>query len=249
MDAEPLIRLTGIFRAFGGRSILRDVSLDFPTRQVTAVVGASGCGKSTLLKLCNGLLRPDAGEVRVFGAPLDYQQLPFVRRRMGYAVQGTGLFPHLNARHNIDLGARLAGWSTEAIDERINELTTLMHLDRALLERFPHQLSGGQQQRVGLCRAMMLRPEVLLLDEPFAAIDPITRQDIHEQLLEIMSEEPLTALLVTHDMREAMELASRIIVLNAGAVRVEADVEVLKAEHPHEQPETILRSMLDEVVS
>ncbi len=174
------------------------MSLDFAARQVTAVVGASGCGKSTLLKLCNGLLCPDAGEVSVFGAPIDYQQLPVLRRRMGYAVQGTGLFPHMSARDNIDLGARLAGWSETAIAERIDELITLMHLDANLLDRYPHQLSGGQQQRVGLCRAMMLRPDVLLLDEPFAAIDPITRQDIHAQLQEIMREEPITALLVTH---------------------------------------------------
>ena len=231
-------------RTFARRPVLRDVSLDFAERQVTAIVGASGCGKSTLLKLCNGLLRPDRGEVQAFGRPLDYGRLPALRRRMGYAVQGTGLFPHLTARDNIDLGARLAGWEATAIAQRIDELLGLMHLDPSLLGHYPHQLSGGQQQRVGLCRAMMLRPDILLLDEPFAAIDPITRGEIHAQLLEIMAGEPLTALLVTHDMREAMELASRIVVLNEGTVRLDAQVESLKTERPGEEPEAILQGIL-----
>lgn len=222
------------------------MTLGFREREVTALVGASGCGKSTLLKLCNGLLRPDGGEVRAFGDPLDYQHLPALRRRMGYAVQGTGLFPHLSARDNIDLGARLAGWGAKEMEARIDELLQLMHLDAALLTRFPHQLSGGQQQRVGLCRAMMLRPEVLLLDEPFAAIDPITRQDIHDQLLAIMVEEPVTALLVTHDMREAMQLSERIVVLAAGSVRFDARVEALKAEYAGDEPEVILKRVLGE---
>ena len=241
---DPLISFRGISRAFAGRPVLRDVSLDFAARQVTAVVGASGCGKSTLLKLCNGLLRPDAGEISVFGEPIDYQQLPVLRRRMGYAVQGTGLFPHMSARDNIDLGARLAGWSDTVIAERIGELTTLMHLDANLLDRYPHQLSGGQQQRVGLCRAMMLRPDVLLLDEPFAAIDPITRQDIHAQLQEIMHEVPITALLVTHDMREAMELATRIVVLREGEVRVNETAQAIRDSHPGEPPERVLQGIL-----
>jgi osmoprotectant transport system ATP-binding protein len=241
--ADPIC-LQGVCRAFGSRPGLRDLDLSFAAGSVTAVVGASGCGKSPLLKLCNGLLRPEAGVVRVFGEPMDYACLPQLRRRMGYAVQGTGLFPHLSARDNVDLVARLGGWSKAAIDARLAELLALMRLDGALLERYPHQLSGGQQQRIGLCRAMMLRPEVLLLDEPFAAIDPITRQDIHAEFLELHAAEPCTVLLVTHDMREAMHLAGRVVVLRDGRVAADAQVGDLRARHPDREPEGLLRDLL-----
>jgi len=180
----------------------------------------------------------------VFGRPVDYARLPQLRRRMGYAVQGTALFPHLRARDNIALGARLAGWERAKIAARLDELIALTHLETALLDRYPHELSGGQQQRVGLCRAMMLRPEVLLLDEPFAAIDPITRQDIHEQLLEILAKEPATVLLVTHDLREAMDLASRIVILREGVAAVDETVEDLRRKNPQQAPETLLRDLL-----
>jgi osmoprotectant transport system ATP-binding protein len=213
---------------------------------VTAVVGASGCGKSTLLKLCNGLHRPSSGTVRVFGAALDYDRLPELRRRMGYAVQGTGLFPHLDARANIELGARLTAWPADRRDERVEELAALMHLDEVLFERFPHQLSGGQQQRVGLCRAMMLRPEILLLDEPFAAIDPITRFDIHEQLQRLLAVEPVTVVLVTHDMREAMKLAQTIVVMSDGRVACEASADELRSRDLAAEPERLLQDLLRE---
>lgn len=226
--------------------MLRDVDLAFARGAVTALIGASGCGKSTLLKLCNGLVVPDAGEVRAFGTALDYRRLGAVRRRMGYAVQGTALFPHLSARDNIQLAASLAGWGAQAMAERLEELIGLMHLDVALLDRYPHQLSGGQQQRVGLSRAMMLRPEALLLDEPFAAIDPITRHDIHGQLLDILAAEPVTVLLVTHDMREAMRLASRIVVMHDGGIARDASVAELRERAPDLEPEALLLALLGE---
>ncbi len=242
-STHPL-HLDKVSVSFGSNAVLRDVELSFAAGAVTAVVGASGCGKSTLLKLCNGLLRPDTGEVRAFSEPLNYDRLPELRRRMGYAVQGTGLFPHLLARENIVLAARLARWLPEDIAGRVEELLQLMHLDAELLDRYPHQLSGGQQQRVGLSRAMMLRPEVLLLDEPFAAIDPITREDIHRQLLELLAAEPRTVLLITHDMREAMRLASRIVVLRQGQVAVDASVSQLREEWPSREPEQLLLDLL-----
>ena len=242
--AEPVIALSRVSCTFGSRHVLHDINLAFEAGAVSAIIGASGCGKSTLLKLCNGLLRPDSGVVRAFGADLDYRQLPAVRRRMGYAVQGTGLFPHMTARANITLAARMAEWSAPQIDTRLRELLALMHLDESLLARYPYQLSGGQQQRVGLCRAMMLRPEVLLLDEPFAAIDPITRQDIRAQLLELLAAEPVTVLLVTHDMREAMELATRIVVLGSGCIAADVHVDALRREHPDLEPEALLQALL-----
>ena len=243
----PALELDAVSKSFAGRTVLRNLSLSFGAGSVTAIVGASGCGKSTLLKLCNGLLRPDAGAVRAFGETLDERKLPELRRRIGYAVQGTGLFPHLTARDNISLGASLAGWDGAAIGARVEELLDLMHLDESLLDRYPHQLSGGQQQRVGLCRAMMLRPDALLLDEPFAAIDPITRFDIHQQLLEILAAVPATVILVTHDMREAMLLAQRIVVMHDGAVRIDESATALRESRPGLEPEALLQSLMGEL--
>lgn len=239
-----LIVLSAVSKRFAGQTVLHNISLEFAEGLVTAVVGASGCGKSTILKLCNGLLKPDGGQVRAFGEPLDYQQIAPIRQRMGYAVQGTGLFPHLSAADNISIGAQVAGWSQQELKSRMAELLSLMHLDEVLLQRYPHELSGGQQQRVGLCRAMMLRPQVLLLDEPFAAIDPITRFDIHQQLQQLLAAEPVTVVLVTHDMREAMLLAQQIVVMDKGVVRVNESTAKLHALQPDLMPEALLQSLM-----
>jgi osmoprotectant transport system ATP-binding protein len=183
----------------------------------------------------------------VLGTALAPENLVSLRRRMGYAVQGTGLFPHMTARGNITLAAELAGWSDDAIERRVRELIALMHLEPPLLDRHPHELSGGQQQRVGLCRAMMLRPEVLLLDEPFAAIDPITRFDIHRQLLDVLAAEPATVVLVTHDMREAMLLAEHIVVMHAGQVCAQETPDALRNRAPDLEPELLLQDLLREL--
>ncbi|WOJ97136.1 ATP-binding cassette domain-containing protein [Congregibacter brevis] len=238
------LELSGVSKYFAGKAVIDDLSLSFSEGRVTALVGASGCGKSTVLKLCNGLLQPDVGVVRAFGEPLNYQNLGETRRRMGYAVQGTGLFPHMTAANNIAIGAKASGWSQQDIAVRIAELRTLMHLDEELLERYPHELSGGQQQRVGLSRAMMLRPRILLLDEPFAAIDPITRFDIHRQLQELLAVEPVTVLLVTHDMREAMFLAQQIVVMANGKIRVNEATDELHKQQPGLEPEALLNSLM-----
>jgi osmoprotectant transport system ATP-binding protein len=240
------LELVGVSKRYDDKTVLSELSLQFPEDALTAVVGASGCGKSTLLKLCNGLVRPDSGAVFAFGEALDYSQLPALRRRMGYAVQGTGLFPHLTARENITLAAKIANWSANALSSRLDELLQLMHLEAELLDRYPHELSGGQQQRVGLSRAMMLRPEVLLLDEPFAAIDPITRFDIHRQLQELLAAEPVTVVLVTHDMREAMLLAQQIVVMDGGRICLDAATETLRAQRPDREPEDLLQDLMRE---
>ncbi|WP_439108072.1 ATP-binding cassette domain-containing protein [Congregibacter sp.] len=242
------LELSAVSKVFAGQTVLHELTLAFPEGRVTAIVGASGCGKSTLLKMCNGLLRPDGGVVSAFGGPLDYARITDVRRRMGYAVQGTGLFPHMTAAHNIAIGGQVAGWSQQQIESRRLELLELMHLDHALLSRYPHELSGGQQQRVGLARAMLLRPQVLLLDEPFAAIDPITRFGIHQQLQELLAAEPITVLLVTHDMREAMLLAQQIVVLEKGQVRVNEATKMLQEQYADLEPEVLLQSLMREAI-
>ncbi len=243
----PVLELRSVNKRFGAIPVLRDLSLSLQHHRVTAIVGPSGCGKSTLLKLCNGLVLPDSGNVCAFGRILTADNVVSLRRRMGFAVQGSGLFPHLTARGNITVAATLARWSEQAIGSRLEELLGLMHLDHALLDRYPHELSGGQQQRVGLCRAMMLRPEVLLLDEPFAAIDPITRYDIHRQLQATLEVEPAAVLLVTHDMREAMQLADRVVIMDQGRVRVDASTAQLRAAQPDLEPEALLQQLMEPV--
>lgn len=241
-----ILALKSVSKAYGDTHALDNVSLDFAKNLITAIIGRSGCGKSSLLRVCNGLVIPDTGQIRVFGEPLDYDNLPPLRRRLGYAVQGTGLFPHLSARQNITLLASLEGWDSERVEQRLTELLQLTHLHYDLLDNYPHQLSGGQQQRVGLCRAMMLGPEILLLDEPFAAIDPITRMDIHRQLLELHRAEPTTAVLVTHDMREAMQLADHIVVMDKGRISSSKSTTDLQRDNPGKDPEDILQVLMSE---
>ena len=239
-----VLRLESVSKHYGNVVALSDVTLEFAPRQVTALIGRSGCGKSTLLRLLNGLEQPQRGRVHLFGAPMDYGALPGLRRRIGYAVQGTGLFPHLSVRDNITLLAQLEKWPAAEIEQRLEELMALMDIPPALQTRFPHELSGGQQQRVGLCRAMMLRPEVLLLDEPFAAIDPLTRLEIQRHMLELHRAEPVTTVLVTHDMGEALLLADYILVMREGAIIRCEQASNLRRNFPDAEPNSLLLSLM-----
>lgn len=239
-----VLRLDSIRKSYAGVTVLDQTSLEFAQNQITAIIGRSGCGKSTLLRICNGLVIPDAGEVKVFGQPLNYSALPALRRRLGYAVQGTGLFPHLDVRKNITLLAALEGWDESRINRRLAELLQLTQLQEDQLTSYPHQLSGGQQQRVGLCRAMMLHPEIMLLDEPFAAIDPITRIDMHRQLLDLHRAEPSTVVMVTHDMHEAMRLANDIVVMSQGRISCHRTTQSLRDENPGIEPDELLLSLM-----
>jgi len=215
----PAISLEHVYKSYGGNHYaLHDIHLTFTENVTTAVVGTSGSGKSTLLQLINGLERPSQGKVFVFGNEIDYARLPMLRRRLGYAVQGTGLFPHLSVAENITLLAVLEKWEAQRIQARIEELMQLVGLPLDFAGRYPHQLSGGQQQRVGLCRAMMLDPKIFLLDEAFGALDPITRSEIHEEFLHLQKVAPRTIVMVTHDLKEALKLAQQIIILDKGRI-------------------------------
>ena len=238
------VTFAGLGKQYAGADALHSLSAELPVAAVTALIGRSGSGKSTLLRTVNGLCRPDRGEVRVFGTAIDYADLPALRRRIGYLVQGTGLFPHLDVAANICLLARLEGWSGQRCSRRLEQLLAMTQLDAALAGRYPHELSGGQQQRVGLCRAMMLNPPLLLLDEPFAALDPLTRMELHEQLLALQDIEPRSIILVTHDMREALRLADLIVVLEAGAILHRCSRAELLQQSAGLEPEQLLLKLL-----
>lgn len=208
----------GVRKDYGGTSVFEHLTLRFEERTTTAIVGPSGSGKTTLLRLINGLLRPTQGVVQVFGSPLDYARLSQIRRRIGYAVQGIGLFPHLTVKENVVLLARLEGWENDRIEARLEELLEIVELSHTFASRYPHELSGGQQQRVGLARAMMLKPPLLLLDEPFGSLDFVTREEIHREFLRLQKAASPTIILVTHDRAEAAKLAQYIVVLEGGKV-------------------------------
>jgi osmoprotectant transport system ATP-binding protein len=218
-DSASCVQFMGVEKSFTPETrVLDGITLDLPDKVTTAVVGASGSGKTTLLQLVNAVVTPDVGEVRVFGAPIPAADLVAFRRTIGYSVQGAGLFPHLRNRDNVTLLAQLEGWDADRIEVRFAELLEQMGLSSDVADRYPGELSGGQQQRVGLCRALMLEPRLLLLDEPFSAVDPITRVGIYERFEEVQHGTGVSTLLVTHDMREAVRLAGYLVILRSGKV-------------------------------
>ncbi len=198
---------------------LDDVSLAFPSGHTTAILGSSGSGKSTLIQLVIGLLSPDSGSITTLGETLRRDNLRALRQRIGYAIQEVALLPHMKIRENIMLPAILSDWSDEARNARVAELLELMRLPDSVLDRFPHELSGGQQQRAGLCRALMLRPDLLLLDEPFSGLDTMTRRSIHKQFLAMRQSMTISTILVTHDPEEAIRLAEFIVIMRSGRVQ------------------------------
>ncbi|MGY4230407.1 osmoprotectant transport system ATP-binding protein [Bradyrhizobium sp. USDA 4503] len=196
-----------------------DVSLDIAAGEFLAIVGASGSGKSTLLRLANRLLDPDSGCIMVEGQDVRDIDPVRLRRRIGYVFQSGGLFPHMRVFDNIAVTPRLLGWPTAEIAARVDELLDLVRLDRFLhRDRLPHELSGGQQQRVGVARALAARPRIMLMDEPFGALDPLTRDTLGEEYRALHRSLALTTVMVTHDMTEALLLADRIAVMRAGRV-------------------------------
>lgn len=206
---------------YGPVHALDDLSLRCEPGTTTVVLGPSGCGKSTLLRLAVGLLRPDAGHVRVHGAELVAAELQRARHATGYVLQDGGLFPHLDVYANVTLLAKHLRWSPERIEHRFAEVRALVRLVPELRSRYPDELSGGQRQRVGLMRALMLDPPLLLLDEPLSALDPVVRHELQLELRELFRKRDRTVVMVTHDVAEAVLLGERAVLLRAG--RIEQD--------------------------
>ena len=201
---------------FAGREALSGVSFTPPAGKTSVLIGPSGCGKSTLLRALIGLVKPQEGEVLLDGASLTPPRLSEARTRTGYVIQDGGLFPHLNARDNVTLMARHLG--RDKIGERVQELTELTRLDASILDRFPSEISGGQRQRVSLMRALMLNPELLLLDEPLGALDPLVRAELQRDLREAFRKLGKTVVMVTHDLAEAAYFADHVVLLRDGKI-------------------------------
>jgi osmoprotectant transport system ATP-binding protein len=220
MTAVPAIEIDRVRKSFdGGRSFaIDDVSLAVETGAFVAVVGASGSGKTTMLKLVNRLIEPDSGVVRIEGAPVTSVYAPALRRRIGYVFQGVGLFPHMSVAENIGITPQLLGWPRPDVAARTAEVLGLVGLPRAYLERLPDALSGGERQRVGVARAIAARPHIVLMDEPFGALDPITRDALGTAYRDLHNRLGLTTLMVTHDVQEAVLLADRIAVMRGGRI-------------------------------
>jgi osmoprotectant transport system ATP-binding protein len=213
-----MIELRALSKTYGGRRAVGPLSFTIATGQFVALLGGSGCGKTTTLKMINGLMTPDEGEVLIEGAPASRESPYRLRRRIGYVFQEVGLFPHMTVRENIAVGPRLAGWDRARTAARVGELLTLAALPSDIGERLPAALSGGQRQRVGMARALAAGPSIMLMDEPFGALDPETRNDLGRDYRALHDRLVLTTVMVTHDVMEALLLADRIILLDEGAV-------------------------------
>ncbi len=214
----PAIELRDVTKVFAGSSTpaVDGLTLDVPTGELVVLVGPSGCGKTTTLRMLNRLEEPTSGEIRILGQDVRARPVHEMRRQIGYVIQGVGLFPHLTIEENIATVPRLLGWSRDRRRDRVDELADLVDLDRSMLGRYPSELSGGQQQRVGVARALAADPPVLLMDEPYSAVDPIVRARLQDELVELHQRLGTTIVLVTHDIDEAIKVGDRIAMLQVG---------------------------------
>lgn len=212
-----MIEIQNLTRIYGTTAVVKDVSLTVETGQIAALVGTSGSGKTTLLRMINRLVEPSEGQVLIDGKDTAEIEPHLLRRQIGYAIQGHGLFPHRTVAQNISTVPRLLGWTQDEYRARVDELLELFQMKPAdFRDRMPHELSGGQQQRVGVARALAARPDLLLMDEPFGALDPVIRAKAQQDLRDIQRQLGTTLIIVTHDMEEAVTLGDRIAVMDKG---------------------------------
>ncbi len=213
-----VIEFRDVYRKFGNKEALAGIDITIKTGEIVTLIGPSGCGKTTLLKLINGMENKTSGEIKVLGQSIDEWDLISLRRKIGYVIQNTGLFPHMRIWENIGYVMGLEGMKKPVIMERARELIQLVNLDSSFLEKYPRQLSGGEKQRIGVARALAIDPKIILMDEPFGAVDEINRKVLQDELLFIHQKLGKTIVFVTHDIEEAMKLGTRIVLMNRGRI-------------------------------
>ena len=214
-----MIRLEHVTKSFGRYKALDDVSIVVEEGEFLTVIGRSGCGKTTMLRMINGLQKPDSGKVYAAGEDVGEADLIRLRRKIGYVIQNKGLFPHMTVEKNIIYVPVISGQKDKRQNRKLaEELIGLVGLEREMLDRYPEELSGGQQQRVGIARALAARPKLLLLDEPFGALDEITKRAMQNELLALQKKLGMTVVFITHDIREAMKLGDRVLVMEQGKI-------------------------------
>lgn len=213
-----MIQVNNLTKQYAGRAVVDSVSFVVQPGETLVLAGTSGCGKTTTLKMLNRLVDPTGGTVLIGGQDIRHADAPTLRRGIGYVMQEAGLFPHYTVAQNMGAVPRLLGWDPDRIQQRTRELLDLLRLPPDLLTRYPADLSGGQRQRVGLARALAVRPPVVLMDEPFGALDPYTRRHVRRELFGISELQATTVVLVTHDVREALELGDRVALMDAGKI-------------------------------
>ncbi|WP_297509389.1 ABC transporter ATP-binding protein [uncultured Caulobacter sp.] len=226
------IVLDRVSKSYGDQTVLAETSLSIERGRFVALVGGSGAGKTTLLKLMNGLQSPSTGRVLIDGGDIAARPGPELRRGVGYVFQEIGLFPHMSVAQNIGITPTLLGWSAGEIAARVDALLDLVALPRAVADRAPSALSGGQRQRVGVARALAARPSILLMDEPFGALDPVTRVALADDVRALHERLSLTTVMVTHDVGEALLLADQVVVMAGGRVLAQASPRELLTGHP-----------------
>ncbi len=213
-----MIKFENIVKKFKANTVISDISFEIKKGELVVLIGKSGSGKTTTLKMINRLIKPTSGKILIDGKDIAQTDVIQLRRNMGYVIQQTGLFPHMTIRENIELIAKLEKLDKNKISEKTIQLLDMVGLDEDYLDRFPNELSGGQQQRVGVARAFALDPEIILMDEPFSALDPITRESLQDELTELQNKLKKTIVFVTHDMDEAIKLADRICLMDDGKI-------------------------------
>lgn len=232
-----MIKLENVTKKYENNMVLENFNLQIPEGEFVTIIGSSGCGKTTVLKLVNGLLTPDEGKIFVNNQDISLLDQNKLRRQIGYVIQGIGLFPHMTIFENIAYVPHLLKTPKPEIKERVEELINMVDLDKEILSRYPDELSGGQKQRIGIARALAAKPKIMLMDEPFGAVDEITRKVLQEEIIKIQKQLKLTILFVTHDIREALKLGHRVIVMDKGRIE------------QFDYPETIKTSPVNDFVN
>ncbi|BBF43587.1 L-proline glycine betaine ABC transport system permease protein ProV [Lachnospiraceae bacterium KM106-2] len=226
------IEFRNIKKCYGEKNILTDFNLSIEKGEFVTIIGSSGCGKTTVLKLVNGLLSPNSGDVMINGESIKNIDLIKLRRRIGYAIQGSVLFPHMTVEQNISYVPNLSNQKNKRkITDLVKKWMKIIGLDEEMKDRYPSELSGGQQQRVGIARAMAAAPDILLMDEPFGAVDEITRKQLQNELIQIYKKTKITVLFVTHDITEALRLGTKVLVMDQGEIQQYASPEEI-VENP-----------------